>query len=124
MESTLTIDGVSPPSAPDAGSVQVSVTDVANSSTSEAGTTIREVVRSGIHVVTASFSLTGPDMSVLAGMVLKDSLTLTLWIPDQGSVTDITCWLSSGFKPKLKSGVGGTDSTTSCWTVDLEFTEF
>lgn len=124
MERTFHIDGVQPPADPLAGSVMVKVMDVANSSTSEAGTTIRDVVRSGVHVITASFTLSAPDMRTLAGMVLKDSVTVSVWTPDTGEVTDLTCWLSSGFKPSLKSGVGGIDSATAFWTVDLEFTEF
>lgn len=117
------IDGTQVPWPPVKGSFNVSVTDVANASTSEAGTTIREVVRSGVHVVTASFSMPAPAMRTLAGMVLRDSMTVTVWTPDKGE-SSFACWLSSGFKPTLKNAAGPISGDQSTWTVGLEFTEF
>ena len=117
-------DGVEPPLGPVFGSLSITTKQVVNSSVSEAGTTIRDVVRSGMHVVAMTFTMTSPDMSVLLGMVGKDRVDLTLWLPDLARTETITCYPSTDFKAKLLIGWGTIHSDDALWTVDLEFTEF
>ena len=118
------INGVQVPLPPIKGSFSISKQAVANTATSEAGTTIRDVMRSGVHVIKASFSLTGPQMAVLSDMVEPDSVNVTVWSPDKNAEATFGCWLSSGFAPQLLRSIGPISGDRSTWRVDLEFTEF
>lgn len=118
------IDGMQVPLPPVKGSFSISKQAVANTATSEAGTTIRDVRRSGVHVIKASFVLAGPQMAVLSDMVKPDSVNVTVWSPDKNAEDTFSCWLSSGFTPQLLQSIGPISSDKSTWQADLEFTEF
>lgn len=124
MAGVIKFDGNDPPDNPTQGSLKVQSVAVVNASTSEAGTTIRDIVRAKLHTVSCQFELSSPEIAVLAGMVIKDSVKVTVWLPDTGAEGTLTCYLSSDFKPVILAAAGDVGSDTALWQVDLELTEF
>jgi hypothetical protein len=117
VEWQLLIDGKEVPESPLNGSYSCSAADVANEQETEAGTTVREVVRARRHVISADFVLDENDMAKLGSMVANGSMDLACWIPEDGKVETLKCYLSSGFKPSLMEG-------GAFYKVSLEWTEF
>lgn len=109
------VDGYDLPPFVD-GSYKVTGIDVATVSQSEAGTDIRELVRSKKHIVSASFLLEDSDLMELMALVENATMRLTCFLPEHGESV-IDCYLSSGFNPTMRPG-------GILWSVDLEWTEF
>lgn len=122
MSVVFQINGTQVPQLPDAGSLQVTAEDVASTQTSEAGTTLRQVTRRRVHKVTATWTMTAAQTSLLASMTASSPMTLTMWLPDTGETT-LSVYTGT-FSPSLEAAPHGPDAADALWKTTLEFTEY
>lgn len=113
---TFTIDGTQVPQLPDYQTVTAAASPITNETETEGGTIVREVIRSKRRVLHARWTLSEAYLKTLYDLVMKDSITVTTYMPELGADGSMTCYVSE-FEPKVISG-------GKRWSVELDFKEF
>jgi len=113
---TFKVDNVQVPQLPDYQSVTSAASPVTNDTETEGGTIVREVVRNRRRVLKATWTLSESKLKTLHDMVMKDSITVTTFMPDLAADSSMTCYVDE-FEPKAISG-------GKRWRVELTFREF
>lgn len=106
---------------PHPDSYNISMEDVeANSSgETEAGTKQRDVVRSGVHTIAVSFSVTAVWLKKLTAYKQMPKLSVRFFDPAIAELTETEMYIE-GFKVALKKDT----SYGSLWTVSFDLKEF
>lgn len=113
---TFKVDNVQVPQLPDYQSITSASNPVTNETETEGGTIVREVVRNRRRELTATWTLSESKLKTLHDMVMKDSITVTTFMPDLAADGSMTCYVNE-FEPEIISG-------GKRWKITLKFREF
>ncbi len=103
------------------GSYDISLSDVEadSSGETEAGTTQRDVVRSGVVEISVSFSVTPKWLSFFSAYAKKDKIAVSYFDPEMLESRDTEMYIT-GYKTKLEKDT----SYKGLWTVSFTLKEF
>lgn len=96
----LNFDGVDLP-LPDSYEVDMTDKEADSGGETEAGTTQRDVVRTGVVTISVSFSITQKWLRLLTGYKQKEKIRVGFFDPETASVRQMEMYVE-GFKAKLK----------------------
>ena len=114
----LALDGEVLPH-PDSYDVTMEDVEADSSGETEAGTKQRDVVRSGIHTIAVSFSVTAVWLKKLTAYKQKPKLSVRFFDPATADLTEAEMYIE-GFKVALKKDT----SYGGLWTVSFDLKEF
>lgn len=114
----LKFDGRSLP-LPDSYDVGLSDVEADSSGETEAGTTQRDVVRSGVAEISVSFSVTPKWLSFFSAYAKKDKIAVSYFDPETLELQETEMYIE-GFKSKLEKDT----SYKGLWTVSFTLKEF
>ena len=113
----LNFDGVDLP-LPDSYEVDMSDKEADSGGETEAGTTQRDVVRTGVVTITVSFSVTQKWLKLLTEFKQREKLQVRFFDPETVSQKAAEMYVD-GFKAKLKKDT----SYKGLWTVSFNLKE-
>jgi len=114
----LKFDGKSLP-LPDSYNIGLSDVEAYSSGETEAGTTQRDVVRSGVAEISVSFSVTPKWLSFFSAYAKKDKIAVSYFDPETLESRDTEMYIT-GYKTKLEKDT----SYKGLWTVSFTLKEF
>jgi len=114
----LAFDG-EPLPHPDSYDVSMEDVEADSSGETEAGTRQRDVVRSGVHTITVTFSVTAVWLKKLTAYKQKSKLMVRFFDPEVAELTEAEMYIE-GFKVALKKDT----SYGGLWTVSFDLKEF
>lgn len=113
----LNFDGVDLP-LPDSYEVDMSDKEADSGEETEAGTTQRDVVRTGVVNISVSFSVTQKWLKLLTGFKQKEKLQVRFFDPETAELKQTEMYVD-GFKAKLKKDT----SYKGLWVVSFTLKE-
>lgn len=114
----LAFDGETLPN-PDSYDVSMEDVEAESSGETEAGTKQRDVVRSGVHTISVSFSVTAVWLKKLTAYKQKPKLNVRFFDPAVAELSAAEMYIE-GFKVALKKDT----SYGGLWTVSFDLKEF
>ena len=113
----LNFDGVDLP-LPDSYEVDMTDKEADSGGETEAGTTQRDVVRTGVVTISVSFSVTQKWLRLLTGYKQQEKIRVGFFDPETASVRQTEMYVE-GFKAKLKKDT----SYKGLWIVNFSLKE-
>lgn len=104
---------------PDSYDVSLSDVEADSSGETEAGTTQRDVVRSGIATISVSFSVSPKWLKILSSYAKKNKILVEYFDTDELQLKETEMYIS-GYKAKLEKDT----SYKGLWTVSFTLNEF
>lgn len=104
---------------PDSYDISLSDVEADSSGETEAGTTQRDVVRSGIVTISVSFSVSSKWLKILSAYAKKNKIQVQYFDTDELQLKEIEMYIS-GYKAKLEKDT----SYKGLWTVSFTLNEF
>lgn len=114
----LKFDGTNLP-LPNSYNVDLTDVEADSSGETEAGTTQRDVVRTGVVTISVAFSVSAKWLSSLSGYAKKDKIAVTYFDTEDLQEKEIEMYIT-GFKSKLEKDT----SYKGLWTVSFTLKEF
>ena len=113
----LTINGETLPH-PDSYDISMEDVEAESSGETEAGTMQRDVVRSGVHTIAVTFSVTAAWLKKLTAYKKQPKLTVRFFDPEVAEVSEAEMYIE-GFKVALKKDT----SYGGLWSVSFDLKE-
>ncbi len=104
---------------PDSYDIGLSDVEADSSGETEAGTTQRDVVRSGVAEISVSFSVTPKWLSFFSAYAKKDKIAVSYFDPETLEARDTEMYITE-YKTKLEKDT----SYKGLWTVSFTLKEF
>ena len=104
---------------PDSYDIELSDVEADSGGETEAGTTQRDVVRTGVVSISVSFSVSAKWLSFFSAYAKKNKISVQYFDTEDLSLKETEMYIS-GFKAKLEKDT----SYKGLWTVDFTLNEF
>lgn len=114
----LRFDGTDLP-LPDSYEMELSDVEADSSGETEAGTTQRDVVRSGVVTITVAFSVSSKWLKILSGYAKRDKIAVQYFDTEHLELRNTEMYVT-GYKVKLEKDT----SYKGLWTVSFMLKEF